>query len=307
MPTACAPTAGRVARTCAMRRRWPRLAPASRARASWASSFSLPPSRQRPGTRTSSRTTSAVCDARMPCLANFWPCAEPVGARRHDERGLARASRASGSTDARSTTCTSAIPPLVTHALVPCEHPLVGGLVVHGPGAHRADVGAGVGLGGAERPDARGRPASPKHWGTHSHDLLGGAAGRGWRRRRGDVPKMRQADAGVAPEELLAWRSAGDEAGGVGLAGGDEVEAVEPDLGRLLRSTGQGNSSRSSHSAAAGRTTSAAKPCTQSRRSRCSSFRSSENSAIVSPWGCRTGWRCWPRGRGRPWPSACRS
>src|SRR5215475_7510583 len=45
---------------------------------------------------------------------------------------------------------------------------------------------------------------------------------------------------------------------------------------------GHGVSSRSSHSAAAGRTTSSAKPCTQSRRSRWSSVRSRENSTIAS-------------------------
>src|SRR5437763_486327 len=45
--------------------------------------------------------------------------------------------------------------------------------------------------------------------------------------------------------------------------------------------SGHGVSSRASHPAAAGRTASAAKPCTPSRRSRCSPLRSSENSATV--------------------------
>jgi hypothetical protein len=35
--------------------------------------------------------------------------------------------------------------------LLSIEDPRVGRLVVAGPGAHRADVGAGLGLGGAER------------------------------------------------------------------------------------------------------------------------------------------------------------
>src|SRR5215213_7430282 len=43
---------------------------------------------------------------------------------------------------------------------------------------------------------------------------------------------------------------------------------------------GQGVSSRSSHSATAGRTTRSAKPCTQSRTSRWSSVSSSENAAV---------------------------
>ena len=43
---------------------------------------------------------------------------------------------------------------------------------------------------------------------------------------------------------------------------------------------GQGVSSRSSHSAAAGRMTPAANPCTQSRMSRWSSESSSENAAV---------------------------
>src|SRR5882757_10036626 len=45
--------------------------------------------------------------------------------------------------------------------------------------------------------------------------------------------------------------------------------------------TGHGVSSRSSHSGAAGRMTSLAKPCTQSRRSRWSSLSSKEKPAIV--------------------------
>lgn len=47
--------------------------------------------------------------------------------------------------------------------------------------------------------------------------------------------------------------------------------------------TGQGVSSRSSHSAAAGRITSAAKPWSQSRTSRCSSLSSMVNSAMSPP------------------------
>src|SRR3954451_19421479 len=58
MPSACAPTVGRVASKVDIAGCLAPVRPPSRARASLASSFSLPPSRQRPGTRTSSRTTA---------------------------------------------------------------------------------------------------------------------------------------------------------------------------------------------------------------------------------------------------------
>src|SRR6478672_7385973 len=77
MPIACAPTAGRVRSKVAMLAFEPPDFAPSRARARRASSLSLPPSRQRPGTRTWSRTTSAVWLARMPCLWNFWPWLSP--------------------------------------------------------------------------------------------------------------------------------------------------------------------------------------------------------------------------------------
>ena len=141
-------------------RRWPwpaacRCAPAgffsaSRARASFSSSLSLPPSRQLPGTRTSSSTTSAVCEARMPMLLVLlalrqaracsggtmklaWP--RPLqlgvdGGHHHVDVGDAAVG------DPR---------------LGAVEHPLVLGLVVDGLGAQRRHVGAGVGLAHAER------------------------------------------------------------------------------------------------------------------------------------------------------------
>ena len=76
MPIACAPTVGReTSKVCIAVCDFERVP--SRARASFASSFSLPPSRQRPGTRQSSRKTSAVCDARRPCFLTFVPCVRP--------------------------------------------------------------------------------------------------------------------------------------------------------------------------------------------------------------------------------------
>ena len=103
----------------------------SRALASLASSFSLPPSRQAPGTRTSSSTTSAVCEARMPCFLYFWPCDRPGVPGRHDEAGLAPALELrvdGGDHDVDVGDAAVGDPRLGA-----VEHPLVLGLVVHRP------------------------------------------------------------------------------------------------------------------------------------------------------------------------------
>src|SRR5215472_12763825 len=92
-------------------------APPSASLASRASSFSLPPTRHRPGTLTSSSTTSAVCEARTPSLRNFCPCDRPFVPGPMMKLACPLLPSA-GSTDA-TTTCTSAMPPLVAHALVP--------------------------------------------------------------------------------------------------------------------------------------------------------------------------------------------
>ncbi len=121
MPTAIAPTAGRDASNVAIAAFFTRSPPAafafSRARASRSSSFSLPPSRQEPGTRTSSRTTSAVCEARMPCFLNFWPWDRP-GVPGGTMKEAWPLEPTSGSTLA-TTTWTFAMPPLVAQVFVP--------------------------------------------------------------------------------------------------------------------------------------------------------------------------------------------
>ena len=117
MPSAWAPTAGRVASKVDIAGCFSPVCRSSRARASLASSFSLPPSRQRAGTRTSSRMTSAVCEARMPCFLYFCPCDRPFVPGGTTNEAWPRPLRA-GSTVA-TTTWTSARPPLVIHALVP--------------------------------------------------------------------------------------------------------------------------------------------------------------------------------------------
>ena len=111
------------------------------------------------------------------------------------------------------------------------EHPLVLGLVVDGAGAQRRDVGAGVGLAHAEGAELRvvGGAVALRH---PLHDLLGRAVARDAGRGEGRA-EDREADAGVAPEQLL------DGDGSISPVGSanalrHEVEAVEADLGRLL-------------------------------------------------------------------------
>ena len=215
---------GRHARVAAARRRPRGRGPAGR-RAS--------PCRRAgsgPGTRTSSSTTSAVWEARMPCLWNFWPWLSPFVPGGTTKLAWPRVRR-SGSTTA-VTTWTSAMPPLVAQVLVPLMHPLVGRLVVAGAGAHRADVAAGVGLGGAERAEPAGRPGVPNISRHPLADLLVGAVGAhaGGGQRGADD---REPDAGVAPEELL-HRDRDAEAGLVEALGGEEVERVDAGLGGLL-------------------------------------------------------------------------
>ena len=94
--------------------------------------------------RTSSSTTSAVCDARMPCFRYFWPWLQALRAGRHDEARLAAALQLGvdgGDDDVDVGDAAVGDPRLGA-----VEHPLVGGLVVDGARAQAGDVGAGVGL-----------------------------------------------------------------------------------------------------------------------------------------------------------------
>ena len=121
MPSACAPTSGRLASNVLIAACTRRALP-SRARASRASSFSLPPSRQRPGTRTSSNTTSAVCDCAdahlLELLAHASAPGVPGG---NDERRVPAALQLGldrGDDDVHRT-APCVMPPLVIHVLVP--------------------------------------------------------------------------------------------------------------------------------------------------------------------------------------------
>ena len=117
MPSAEAPTTGRVSSkvASALETRpedWP-----ERARSSFASSLSIPPRRFSSGMRQSSRTTSAVCEARMPSFVSFLPWRMPGASLAITNEAWPRWP-SSGATLA-TITCTSAIPPFVMKTLVP--------------------------------------------------------------------------------------------------------------------------------------------------------------------------------------------
>ena len=165
----------------------------------------------------------------MPCFLYFWPCDRPCVPGGIDEAGLAATPQLGvdgGDDDVDVGDAAVGDPRLGA-----VEDPLVGGLVVDGPGAQRRHVGAGVGLGHAEGAELHvvGGAVALRH---PLHDLLGGAvagdAGGGEARAHD-----RQADAGVAPEQLLDGDRQG-EAERVAHGVGHELPAVEADLGRLL-------------------------------------------------------------------------
>ena len=201
----------------------------SLARARRSSSFSLPPRRQRPGTRQSSRTTSAVCEARMPIFLNFWPWempGVPSGTTKlawpaAPERRVDREHEDVGVGDAA----------IGDPGLRAVEHPLVLGLVVDGARLQGGDVRAGIGLGDPERRqlDVVGRPEA---LGDPLADLLGRPVGEDPGHGQGRAEDG-QRDAGVTPAHLLV-DEAHEQTGRVREALRDEVEGVEPVLGRLL-------------------------------------------------------------------------
>src|SRR6266480_4882356 len=164
MPTACAPTVGRESSNVLIAACPLELLP-SRARASFSSSFSLPPSRQEPGIRQSSRWTSAVCEARIPCFFTFAPCSSPLVPGGITNPACPR-EPSSRSTEA-ITTCTSAIPPLVAQAFCPFStHSSL-------PSSYFAFVlmlETSEPASGSEEQNAAtfGSSTVPKHCGTHS-------------------------------------------------------------------------------------------------------------------------------------------
>ena len=176
-----------------------------------------------------SRTTSAVCEARMPCLRNFCPWLSPLVPGGTTKLACPRV-RSSGSTTA-VTTCTSAIPPLVAQVLVPLRthSSLASSYVARVRIAPTSEPASG-----SEEQNAAELEVTraAEHLRDPLHRLLVGAvaADGGGRERRTDDG---QADAGVAPEDLL-HRDRDAEAGLVEALGGPEVERVEADLRGLL-------------------------------------------------------------------------
>ena len=153
---------------------------------------------------------------------------EALGAGRDHERGLA--ARAEVAVDARDHHVHVRDAAVGRPRLLAVEDPLVLRLVVDRAGAQRGDVGAGVGLGDAERADLRVLRRAEALRDPLAH-LLGRAAGEdaGRRERRAHD---RHADAGVAPEQLLV-DDRERQAGRVGVELRQRLEAVEADLGRL--------------------------------------------------------------------------
>ena len=88
-----------------------------RARSSLRSSLSIPPRRLSSGIRQSSSTTSAVCEARIPSFDSFLPWRRPGVSLGITNDAWPR--WPSSASTVATTTCTSAIPPLVMKTLVP--------------------------------------------------------------------------------------------------------------------------------------------------------------------------------------------
>ena len=120
----------------------------SRARASFSSSFSLPPRRQWPGHADVVEDDLAGVRGPDAHLLELLAGREPGGARRDHEAGLAPGAEVGvdGGHDHVEVGDAAVGDP----GLGAVEDPLVLGLVVDGPGAQRAHVGAGVGLRDAE-------------------------------------------------------------------------------------------------------------------------------------------------------------
>src|SRR5664280_477668 len=111
------------------------------------------------------------------------------------------------------------------------DDPLVLGLVVDGAGAQRRHVRPGVGLGHGEggQLDLLRRAKALR---APLHQLLGGAVAGDPGEAQG-APQDGQGDAGVTPGELLGG-DGHEQSALVQEGGGDELEGVQPDLGRLL-------------------------------------------------------------------------
>ena len=200
MPIACAPTVGRVASNVSIAA-WRLRAACPRGRARGARRAS--PCRRagsEPGTRQSSRTTSAVCEARMPCFLNFCPSRGPCVPGGTTNAAWPR--EPSSRVDRRDDDVHVGDAAVGGPRLGAVEHPLVLGLVVDARACAASETSEPASGSETQNAPTFGSSGVPKHCGTHSPICSGvplaKIAGDG--ERRADD---RQADAGVAPEQLL--------------------------------------------------------------------------------------------------------
>ena len=134
MPIAWAPTMWRVISKVAIEALRPPTRAAARARARAAGRRASPCRRggSRPGMRTLSKKTSAVCEARRPCLRSFVPCSSPCDFRLgYDERRLTL--RPERRVDGRDDDVDVGDAAVRGPRLLPVDDPLSGRLVVRQP------------------------------------------------------------------------------------------------------------------------------------------------------------------------------
>src|SRR5712692_2422617 len=272
MPRAWAPTIGRESSNVfnATDDRW--CVP-SRARASLASSFSIPPSTFSSGMVQSSSSTSAVCEARMPIFLSFLPWRMPFVPGGTTKLAWPRVP-SSGST-AATTTWTSAMPPLVMKIFWPLRTQL--------PFLRTARVfidetsEPASGSVTANAPTA-GFSTVPKQAGIHVAICSG-------------VPCEKMAAIGrPVPWMASAMPAQPQVSSSATRAGMMPVESAKvccrnstpysPTSAAFL-TTGHGNSSDSSYWCATGRISFSAKLWTQSLISRCSSVSSKETISLL--------------------------
>ena len=180
--------------------------------------------------RTSSSTTSAVCDALIPCLRNFWPWLNPGVSRRDDERRLAAAAQFGihrSDDDVHLGDASVGRPRLRA-----VEHPFVGGLVVARAGEDRADVRTGARLRGTE-----GRHLGVVDRAEHLRQPFAESA-RVCRRRpataaASPVPRIDSAIP-ASPQNISSNTDEHAETRWLGGLLGEQLHRVQADLGRLL-------------------------------------------------------------------------
>ena len=240
MPTAWAPTTGRVASKVARAPELPRargacdpeLGPvalasrASRARSSLAWRRSGAPEQAVGGhAAVLQQHLGGVggADAELPLLLAL---AQARGAGRDHEAGLAAV--AEGRVDGGHDHVQAGDAAVGDEDLLAVQDPVVA--VAHGPGAEAGDVGPGARLGDRERAHL-GLGRGAEQLGGPAGHLLGGAAGHQGDQRQ-PAAEDAEGDAGTAPAELLDQQRL-EDAGLVLADHAVEVHAVEADVGRL--------------------------------------------------------------------------